>query len=500
MNLRLKSARNKLLEEVITNEDYLELKAESVKEIERLETQLAQKAYAKKIDFPKLLDEALAYGSNLHKVFINGDIREKRGIIGSIFPEKLVFSENQYRTTRTNVLLSYIYQINSEIEAEKNRKKSELSPLSGLVPITGDVYGSSSIGHTNFIYDESLNRYYLAGKRRNGDYGDMIDFSFNNIPIDKEAFLIAFNLNGNTVIEAWRKEINTGFATSILDDEIHSIIKDAFTSDIYIAGRYYSNTTTAATFGSYTFPIPTYGIQRPFIMKLNSAGVVQWAKIPDAIPAAVNGTAYRFMKGKIVQNGNEIGFAQGSWGISWGGFTMARPSGANADPVLFRFNKDTGSVLGMGEIYSNAGVQDEFTAIAVDNDGNYVLGGFFHQQLFTATDDNIPAMTLNVPGNRSQNFFTKYAKSACSQLSTSEITAENAQLSFYPNPAQDYVMISTKNKLQTFEVYSMTGQLVKRGKFESGENRINVQSLASGNYVIKITTDKSSLSGKIIKK
>jgi hypothetical protein len=148
---------------------------------------------------------------------------------------------------------------------------------------------------------------------------------------------------------------------------------------------------------------------------------------------------------------------------------------------LVRLNKSTGAVIAATDIKSNAGVQDEFTAIAVDNDGNYVLGGFFHQQLFTATDDNVPTMTLNVPGNRSQNFFTKYAKSACSQLSTAEITAENAQLSFYPNPAQDYVMVSTKNKLHTFEVYSMTGQLLKKGKFENG-------------------SDRGSLSGKMIKK
>ena len=51
--------------------------------------------------------------------------------------EILEFFENHYRTTRANVLLSYIYQINNELGAKKNRKESELSPLSGLVPRTG---------------------------------------------------------------------------------------------------------------------------------------------------------------------------------------------------------------------------------------------------------------------------------------------------------------------------------------------------------------------------
>jgi hypothetical protein len=76
---------------------------------------------------------------NLTVFSTDGDIEVKRKIIGSIFPEKLQFSKNHYRTTRPNVLLSYIYQINNELGTKKNRKESELSPLSGLVPTTEEI-------------------------------------------------------------------------------------------------------------------------------------------------------------------------------------------------------------------------------------------------------------------------------------------------------------------------------------------------------------------------
>ncbi|MDR4953653.1 recombinase family protein [Chryseobacterium sp. ES2] len=137
LNIKLKQARNKLMEEVIDDEDYLEIKTDCKAQIEKLEAKLTKGKDNKKIDFQKLLDQALSNLVDLAKVYTDGDIEVKRRIIGSIFPEKLQFSENHYRTTRSNVLISYIYQINNELGTKKNRKESELSPLSGLVPRTG---------------------------------------------------------------------------------------------------------------------------------------------------------------------------------------------------------------------------------------------------------------------------------------------------------------------------------------------------------------------------
>ena len=137
LNSRLKLARNKLLEDVIDDDEYFEIKNDCKEQIEKLEAKLTKGNNNKKIDFPKLLDHALSNVVDLAKVFSSGDITLKRQIISSIFPEKLEFFENHYRTTRANVLLSYIYQINNELGAKKNRKESELSPLSGLVPRTG---------------------------------------------------------------------------------------------------------------------------------------------------------------------------------------------------------------------------------------------------------------------------------------------------------------------------------------------------------------------------
>ncbi|UOE39419.1 T9SS type A sorting domain-containing protein [Chryseobacterium oryzae] len=389
----------------------------------------------------------------------------------------------------TNTYQYYLVKFNY------NNTTGNMTPATPvLLPITGSLYPGLEHGKVNMVYDEGLSRYYLAGTR--GSTGNLIDFSFNNISFTKEAYLLAFNVNGTIVTEAWRKEIEAGNANS--DEEIHSIIKDTNSSDIYISGRYFSVNSTA-TFGNYTFPTTSYNGHIPFVVKLNSAGNVLWSKIADGAPGTVGNATYGFMKGRIVQNGNEIGFAHGSWGSAWGSYNMTRPSGDRADPILVRLNKDSGAVLGMGDVLSNQGTIDEFTAITVDNDGNYVLGGFFHQQLFTDANDNVPTMAINVTAGKSQNFFTKYAKTPCSNLSVEETSAE-AGLQFYPNPVQDFLTIKSKNNLESYEVYSSVGQSVLRGRLGSKNAQINMSGLTAGVYYVKVKTEKAVVTEKVVKR
>ncbi|MDR4892698.1 MULTISPECIES: T9SS type A sorting domain-containing protein [unclassified Chryseobacterium] len=367
-----------------------------------------------------------------------------------------------------------------------------VAPL--LLPITGNAINIvGREGKVNVVYDEGLNRYYIAGKRMDPGFSNLVDLSYNNVPFTKAAYVFAFD--GTTGAEVWRKELNNG--TTSTDDEIHSIIKDPVTSDIYISGRYFNGITVPATFGSYTFPLRNYVEAVPFVMKMNAAGTVQWARTPDGMSGLQFG--YRFTKGTIAINGNEIAFAKGSWSDIWGSYAMVRPDGDRSDPLLVRLNKDTGDVLGTGEIRSNYYVIDEFTAVAADKDGNYVVGGFFHDQLFTEANDNVNTMAVNVAGGKSQSFFTKFAKSACSQMSVEE-TAAQAGIQLYPNPVQEVLNIRSREPLVSYEIFGATGQLVKQGTLNMMQEQIVVSSLQTGVYYVKLKTKSSTVTEKILKK
>ena len=138
LNAKLSVARNKLLSETIDDEEYLDIKKECREKIERLEEQLSKDGLnAKKINIDRSLDRALQNIVNIPKLYREGGIGTKRAVIGSIFPEKLVFDGKTYRTARMNVIANHIFQINNGLPQNKNRTNENKFHLSCLVAHRG---------------------------------------------------------------------------------------------------------------------------------------------------------------------------------------------------------------------------------------------------------------------------------------------------------------------------------------------------------------------------
>src|SRR5690606_1753059 len=84
LNTKLSVARDKLLSNVMDDDEYLEIKKECKEKIEKLEEQLA------KNDTPNLteqsinrkLDKALGIVENISNLYIQGGIETKRTLIG----------------------------------------------------------------------------------------------------------------------------------------------------------------------------------------------------------------------------------------------------------------------------------------------------------------------------------------------------------------------------------------------------------------------------------
>ena len=91
----------------------------------------------KQVDIQTLLTKAVNTLSKLDELYVNGTIIEKRKIIGSIYPEKLIFDGNEYRTSRLNEAVRLIYTLDAGFKEIKNRKEGENSLLSGEVVLTG---------------------------------------------------------------------------------------------------------------------------------------------------------------------------------------------------------------------------------------------------------------------------------------------------------------------------------------------------------------------------
>src|SRR5690606_2828220 len=88
-----------------------------------------------------LLNKAI---DNLYKLDIlyqKGTTKEKRRIIGSIFPEKLIFDGSRYRTARVNAAIAIVLLIDQHLRKIKNwTNPKNLDLSSWVVPPVLSIY------------------------------------------------------------------------------------------------------------------------------------------------------------------------------------------------------------------------------------------------------------------------------------------------------------------------------------------------------------------------
>ena len=365
------------------------------------------------------------------------------------------------------------------------------------LPMTGNITNGWRSGVVNLLYNEALGMYYLTGMRRVGRTTDYLPFSFGSTTFGNDAYIIAFN--GTTGQLAWSKEFKWTIPQNNIgpDHKIYSIIQEENTNNIFISGWFDRWDVSPLLFGN-DLMTSNYQGQIPYVMKLNQNGDILWRKISTGLDHGFTASGLPSEKSKIAQNGNEIAFAKGASLEKWDNYSMNMPLNDQNSPLLIRLNKDNGNIVGFHKISSGYGYQDEFTSIAVDNDGNYLLGGFFQHELFTDPNDGIPTITSPIV-DKTNFFVTKLAKSACSQMNTTETPLKQTDVVFYPNPVSDVLHIKTKEKLTSYEVITADGRLMKQGKF-TGNFTIDMSGVATGVYYVKVQGDGFATAGKIVKK
>ena len=232
----------------------------------------------------------------------------------------------------------------------------------------------------------------------------------------------------------------------------------------------------------------------PFIAKLNSNGVVQWGRTPSGYTLDSAMTGF-YRGGGVALRSNEVAFATMGTNTIWDGFSMNRPISYMCDPLLMRFNKQTGKVVGMHEIIGSPGNNHMLTTVATDNDGNYVVGGSYYGNLFT----NGGSVNLLGALGHYDFFIAKLGASVCGTTVSTE-DFNSIAVKVYPNPTNDIVTIETPETLEQYEVYNVLGQQIQKGIF-NGNSQVNLHGVTAGTYFVKVTTQKGDVATvKVVKK
>ncbi len=138
-NDRLTKARELLLSSVLDAKDYKSIRSEAEDQLLKLEARLieATKQNQNTLNLEFRVEKVISVLSNLGEIYQKADINRKREIIGSIYPQKLEFLENNCRTTQINEVASLIYHINSTLPQHKTGTSDEKSSKFRLVPRDG---------------------------------------------------------------------------------------------------------------------------------------------------------------------------------------------------------------------------------------------------------------------------------------------------------------------------------------------------------------------------
>ena len=126
---RLKNAKDMMLDGEFSASEYKEMKHEIEIELDKLNREELQfrEGYE---NYDDKIDDCLDMLINLDKYYTTKDTEVKQKIIGSVFPEKLIFENNQYRTTKKNDVVELICPKDKGLGKKKGGKKSEFSESS----------------------------------------------------------------------------------------------------------------------------------------------------------------------------------------------------------------------------------------------------------------------------------------------------------------------------------------------------------------------------------
>src|SRR5690554_6313661 len=249
-----------------------------------------------------------------------------------------------------------------------------------VLPITLDNGNGIPNSTTRFAYDRNNNTYYLAGEKN-----DALLMEYGGDYIVNRAYIIA--IDGNDGSKKWIREIySTSTSSSLTANSIRALTVDN-NSNVYVGGSFHQRVSPSikiydpadTSVSPYFF---TAGVSTtiPMIIQFNSAGDVQWAQATAHIQHIAPGP--RYGKG-IAINNIEVALGAQAGADTWGNIQINLPvNNYQPDPTLIRFDKQSGTVLEVHGIEGDAASTKRMTAVAADNDGNYIAGGSFETNLF----------------------------------------------------------------------------------------------------------------------
>jgi hypothetical protein len=93
--------------------------------------------------------------------------------------------------------------------------------------------------------------------------------------------------------------------------------------------------------------------------------------------------------------------------------------------------------------------------------------------------------------------FLAIVQTPCSLLGNEQFAANRFML--YPNPTTGVLNIEAKSTMNQIELFDTNGRTILKNTLDSQTSSLNMENLATGMYLIKVTTNDGSSTQKIVK-
>ena len=124
--------------------------------------------------------------------------------------------------------------------------------------------------------------------------------------------------------------------------------------------------------------------------------------------------------------------------------------------------------------------------------GNTIPGPF----LSTAADGSLTVKFYSDGGVTNSGYV---ANVACEAALSNNIFEQNIDFTYFPNPTNGLVSITSRTAISEIMVYNVAGQLLYQSKVNADATKVNVAAFANGTYFFKLKFNDKEANFKILK-
>ena len=156
---RIEKAMDAYLDNEITKEEKQEMVNRYKRDIVQKEQRIAVLKTVNRTNIEPKLGYAISLIDNMEEVITDAPTETKMLLLGSMFPDKIEFDGENYRTASYNKVLDLIYQQTNELREPTTKKKNSSLDKFSLVPGTGTLKALLTV--SNRLYSRSLHIFYI---------------------------------------------------------------------------------------------------------------------------------------------------------------------------------------------------------------------------------------------------------------------------------------------------------------------------------------------------